>query len=215
MSALIASSWEECLTRPVPKDFDEMALAMLNTEQTPGQSVYQHGASVAEHLHQIVSHLNGLAELPASSWRVPAWLGEYRQDLLRNMHSESDCQLYALYHDCGKPFCRQVDENGKAHFPNHAKVSERIWHSVGGNDTVGLLIANDMVIHTATAEEIGQKLLNEWSCKDAVTLLLASLAELHSNARMFGGVDSTSFKIKWKVVEKRGRQVCKHLFSPA
>jgi hypothetical protein len=46
-------------------------------------------------------------------------------------------------------------------------------------------------------------------CKDpkmACTLLLSALAEVHSNANMFGGIDSTSFKIKWKHLDKRGKK---------
>lgn len=41
----------------------------------------------------------------------------------------------------------------------------------------------------------------------AIPLLLTALAEIHANAAMFGGLDSTSFKIKWKHLNKRGRQV--------
>ncbi len=49
--------------------------------------------------------------------------------------------------------------------------------------------------------------------QEAATLLLVSLAELHSNARMFGGMDSVSAKIKFKQLEKRGKQVCQRVFS--
>jgi hypothetical protein len=43
--------------------------------------------------------------------------------------------------------------------------------------------------------------------KEAISLILTGLAELHSNAAMFGGIESVSFKIKWKNLNKRGRQV--------
>lgn len=42
-----------------------------------------------------------------------------------------------------------------------------------------------------------------------LTLLLVGLAEIHSNAKMFGGLDSTSFKIKWKNINQRGKQIIK------
>jgi hypothetical protein len=44
-----------------------------------------------------------------------------------------------------------------------------------------------------------------------LTLLVTSLCELHSNASMFGGIESTSFKIKYKQLDKRGNQVLKLL----
>ena len=70
-----------------------------------------------------------------------------------------------------------------------------------------------VVIHTATAEEIDKKLEEDWTEQDACTLLLAALAEIHSNAKMFGGIDSTSFKMKWKQLDRRGKQICKKLFQ--
>ncbi len=41
----------------------------------------------------------------------------------------------------------------------------------------------------------------------ATSLLISALSEVHANASMFGGIESTSFKIKWKQIDKRGRQV--------
>lgn len=49
--------------------------------------------------------------------------------------------------------------------------------------------------------------------KDAPTLLLSGVAEVNSNARMFGGVASDSFKIKFKRLEKYGLKICKNLFG--
>jgi len=42
---------------------------------------------------------------------------------------------------------------------------------------------------------------------EAATLLLTALAEIHSNAEMFGGIESTSFKIKWKQLNRRGKKI--------
>ncbi len=65
------------------------------------------------------------------------------------------------------------------------------------------LMGMDMDAHLLKADGI-----QEFADRpEAVTLLLTSLAEVHSNAAMFGGVDSDSFKIKAKHLEKRGRQV--------
>jgi hypothetical protein len=204
----------EYLTKPVPKNFDEMVAMMLRCEQTPGQSVYQHGQSVCKHVFDLIDHINGLYTLPEDRWRLPEWLDVYGVDLVANLHDEGKIRQYTTYHDCGKPYCRTVDKKtGDVHFQNHVDASSYIWACVGGNQIVGHLISQDMVIHTETAEQIAKKLVDEWTTEDAATLLLVSLAELHSNARMFGGVESVSFKIKWKQLERRGKQICKHCFG--
>ena len=61
-----------------------------------------------------------------------------------------------------------------------------------------------MEIHTIKAKDV------EYFCRDktiALTLLIAGLCEVHSNASMFGGIESTSFKIKMKQIEKRGKRI--------
>jgi hypothetical protein len=61
----------------------------------------------------------------------------------------------------------------------------------------------DMDIHILSADA-----LKEFSERpEAISLLITGLAEIHSNASMFGGIESTSFKIKWKHLNKRGRQL--------
>lgn len=96
-----------------------------------------------------------------------------------------------------------IDENGKRHFPDHAQASEQVWLAAGGNRQAALLMAMDMDAHILKAEGI-----EEFASRpEAVTLLLAALAEVHSNAAMFGGATSDSFKIKAKHLDKRGRQV--------
>ncbi len=191
-----------------PTNFDDMAAAMLRCEQTAGQSVYQHGQSVSKHFDDLMDHIKGIYTLPEGRWKLPEWIQQYKDELLANLHDRGLIDQYLTFHDCGKPYCRTPE----GRFPDHANVSAYVWACVGGNEAVGELIRDDMVIHTATAEEISQK-MQEWSVKDACTLLLAALCEIHSNARMFGGIDSTSFKIKWKQIDKRGRQICKHYFG--
>ncbi len=191
-----------------PENFDVMVSKMLQCEQTAGQSVYLHGQSVLDHLSQLIEFLKGNHELP--TWRIPSCFVEYKDLILANLHSDATLHLYCLYHDCGKPVCQEIDaETGKVRFPNHAQVSELVWTYVGGSKEVAKLIANDMVIHTANAEQIDQKLKEEWSKNDSITLLLASLSEVHSNARLFGGIDSISFKSKWKTIERRAKQIFK------
>lgn len=47
----------------------------------------------------------------------------------------------------------------------------------------------------------------------APPLLLTALSELHANAEMFGGIESTSFHIKWKTLSKTGRHICNQLYK--
>lgn len=182
---------------------------MLSCEQTKGQSVFQHGQSVQQHLFELLDYLKYDNPLN-STWRVPTWLTQFREPLASSLHSEESLAAYTLYHDCGKPFCQSEDGT---HFPDHAAVSKQVFLEATGDDVVANLIGYDMVIHTASAEEIQHHLDNLWSKEDAITLLLAALAEVHSNAKLFGGTDSTSFKMKWKTIEKRGKQICKYHFA--
>lgn len=201
------------LTRKIPKNYAEMIDAMQKTEQTKGMSVYEHGQSVLTHVTELRDHLRGIYGLRDGYWRLPSWFSEFSSEIIKNLHEDGRFDSYVLHHDCGKPYCLVYDaKTGQRHFPDHAEVSAYIWGQINANYVVGHLIANDMVIHVATAEEIQRKLESEWSCEDSVTLLIAALAEIHANAVMFGGKESSSFKIKFKQVERRGRQILRHWF---
>jgi hypothetical protein len=181
---------------------------MLTCEQTKGQSVFQHGLSVQYRTFELLDHLE--QDTILEGWRLPTWFEQYRSKLIP--HDRETVANYTLYHDCGKPFCRTVDEEGRAHFPDHANVSADVYLKATSDDVVANLIRNDMAIHTASAEEIAV-LCSIWSIEDACTLLLAALAEIHSNAALFGGIESVSFKAKWKNVERRGKQIFKFYFG--
>lgn len=187
-----------------------MVQAMLVCEQTKGQTIYQHGLSVEQYFNFILDHLKGTYPLP-NGWRIPTWLDQYKEEILSN-YDKNHASTYLLFHDCGKPWCRE-NVNGTVHFPNHAEVSRNIFLSVNGNQKVAQLISWDMVIHTESAEEIDRYCREKWETSDAVTLLIAALAEIHSNSRLFGGIDSVSFKAKWKTIDRRGRQILKFYFG--
>jgi hypothetical protein len=63
-----------------------------------------------------------------------------------------------------------------------------------------------MVFHTIKSDEV-EDFVKSNSIETVLTLLVTTLCELHSNATMFGGIESTSFKIKFKQLDKRGKQV--------
>lgn len=173
---------------------------MFACEQTSGMNMIQHGASVYEFFNDLKDHVTKGTPL-RNEWKLPEWASDAK--LWSKLLDSQVVEEYQLFHDCGKPFCRTVDDEGKQHFPDHAATSEKIWREIGGDEQVAKLIGMDMDVHllkdAGIAEFAGRV--------EAATLLVTGLAEIHSNARMFGGIDSTSFKIKWKHIDKRGKKI--------
>lgn len=160
---------------------------MESCEQTAGQTIRQHGESVWESFTIFLNE---------DYIKVPDFIIEKREELLANIHPLGVIEKYTKFHDCGKPYCLVVDENGKRHFPNHAEVSKEVWLEHFPDETlVGELIGLDMVFHTFKYEQIANLELDE---KTINTLILVAYCEINSNARMFGGITSDSFKIKYK-----------------
>jgi len=180
---------------------------MQQCPQTETQSVYQHGLSVKEHIFQVISYLE--TGYISGAWRLPQWLIEYRTQILDKLLPKEIIEEYAIFHDCGKPYCLIFDENGKRHFPNHAEKSYHTWLSIGGSEQAAKLMRMDMMIHTIKSSNIDDFITHP----EAITLLIAGLAEIHSNAKMFGGIESDSFKIKWNQINKRGHAICQKLFK--
>lgn len=207
---------------------DDLIKGMHTCEQTAGQTVFQHGTSVCEHTFDLIARLKGEAGNPSFEWRLPDCIVRDGSKILESLHSEEIISTYTRLHDIGKPLCRTVDEQGRAHFPDHANVSRACFLAAGGDPIAANLIGWDMVLHQEKAEEIALRLqggyfaaadkswergYQPWTKQDACTLLIVALSELHSNARLFGGIESTSFKIKWKQLSKRGNQICKFYFE--
>jgi hypothetical protein len=190
-----------------------MAFAMMDCDQTPGQNVLQHGRSVREHYFALLGHLEGTVDLStASNWKLPEWVDTYKEQILATLPSRFVMDRYLTLHDCGKPAVREVDEDGKQHFPNHAQSSEKVYRDTFGeeaNATVEYLIAHDMDVHMLKADGIPEFAQRP----TAFAHLLAGLSEVTSNAAMFGGIDSTSFKIKYKQLDQRGKALCKLMFT--
>lgn len=172
---------------------------MMTCEQSSGQTILQHGESVAATFKEIASG--------SGDYFIPDFVRENLQFLLDRCPSADILETYHIFHDCGKPECLTIDENGKRHFPCHAMVSARTWLVAGGDQYIGRLIEHDMDMHTLKAADIP-----EYRHMDiAPALLLTAWAELNSNARMFGGIESTSFKIKAKSLTKVSRAIIARL----
>lgn len=181
---------------------------MLTCFQFQNMNVLQHGESVAQWFEELYDHLADGLPL-ASEWRLPDWI-KNKDPLLLSALALMDkdlLRIYQIYHDCGKPLCRTVDDEGRQHFPNHAEVSSRRFLACSDGSQraqdIARLIAMDMDIHLLKSEGLAEFA----SRPEAIALLLTGLCELHSNAQMFGGISSTSFKIKWKQLDRMGKRI--------
>ncbi len=170
---------------------------MQLTYQAQNLNMIQHGLSV----HKKYLELLGLTAFDKNH---PSWLKDdlFRKFLIENQFSFYDVKRYQIFHDCGKPYVRQIDLNNKVHFPNHAEVSGNIWEQLGGKHSEIEMMKLDMQLHSKEFD------LEKFSRSVyAPTLLLTSLAEIHANAEIFGGFASDSFKIKLKKIDQRGKQL--------
>lgn len=183
------------------RTLEDLQIAMANTMQSSTQTVLEHCLSVNTCFWMIVDHLQRGAKIP-DWWKIPSWAKPMAEMLNQDSDTISE---YLGFHDCGKPFCQTTDENGNPHFPNHAQVSHDIWLEAKGSPEVALLMLHDMDFHTMRADTM------EAFCSlpFAPTLMLAGLAEIHANAELFGGPNSSGFKIKCEHVKRRGGQAAR------
>ena len=179
--------------------YQQVIYDMIATPQTDTQNVLEHGISVAKHFDKLISG-------DTNNWKLPTWFTDNKEFILNNIHSLEDIKEYQVMHDCGKPYCMTIDEQGKRHFPNHTQVSFDTFSKISDNKVVADLILKDMIFHTIKSDEV-EDFVKSNSIETVLTLLVTALCELHSNATMFGGIESTSFKIKFKQLDKRGKQV--------
>lgn len=187
--------------------YEQLIEDMKACEQTKGMSVLEHGLMVCDYYRDLYSHLYEDTRLKYE-WKIPNWVMENKQFILNELCHDYTMQEYMIMHDCGKPYCRSVDEDGRQHFQDHANVSADVWSKMFPADKmVSELIRNDMQIHTIKSEDLVEFTKNPL----AVSLLITGLCEIHANASMFGGIESTSFKIKWKQIDRRGKHIVSNL----
>lgn len=186
-------------------DYNHMIESMKNTWQIPDkQTVYEHCEVVQKRAVELYNHIVHHHVL-TSWWCLPDWVHENAPVIRKEIVSLQEISRYTLYHDCGKPLVAKY-ENGKMKFPAHEWYSSEVYKSWLKKDRrVYRLILNDMLIHRSKATDI-EKIM---SIRERVTLLLVSLCEVHSNAELFGGSGSDSFKIKYKKVAARGEKIFK------
>lgn len=178
-----------------PNTFEELLHLMQTTEQMTGLSVHAHGLMVQEQYKVLISELDTGQGEPV--------LIEVYEKIKGKLLSDDIVLRYQEYHDCGKPLCRIVDEDGKQHFPDHANVSANAWDKLFPSETVITeLIRKDMTFHVAKSDDFDII----WNDPLAPTLYMTAWAEILANCTMFGGQDSTSFKIKKKKLIQAGKK---------
>lgn len=174
---------------------------MIDTPQTDTQSVLEHGIAVSKKFNDLISN-------NTEDWKLPTWFINNRDFILDNLHRKEDIKEYHVLHDCGKPYCITIGDDGKRHFPDHSKVSYDTYRQISDNEIVADLIKKDMILHTIKSDEV-EEFVKENTLENILTLLITSLCEIHANADMFGGIDNISFKVKSKQIDRRGNQIIK------
>lgn len=113
-------------------------------------------------------------------------------------YQQKDLSQYHIYHDISKPYIVEYDAEGKPHYPNHSQKSSEMYVDRFGESEYALMIKHDMDFHKLK----GDCLTETWKLPFADDLYATAWAEIYANAGMFGGLDSTSFKIKRKKLIK-------------
>lgn len=189
------------------RDYNHMIDSMKSTWQILGrQTVYDHCLSVKSWSLDLYDYLTKGIPLK-NNWKLPSWINEHRDLIVKELIPRSALSRYAEYHDCGKPIVAEI-KNGKSHFPGHEFYSESVYRSwLKGDRSVIRLIKNDMLIHRSKCNDISKL----FELRERMTLLVMSLAEVHANSELFGGVESDSFKMKYKKIDSRGKALFRML----
>jgi hypothetical protein len=167
----------------------------------------EHGKMVHQYYLQILNQLS----TNQGNLKLPQILIDNKEAILSGLYPLHIMKEYHYFHDCGKPFCETIDDEGKKHFPNHAQVSSEIYTQYFKHDNSTLiktLIEKDMFFHSSKMEEI-EPWLEQEDKKIIYSLLLTSFAEIYANSSMFGieGTQSTSFKIKYKKLDRISKKL--------
>lgn len=169
--------------------------AMRSCFQFENVDMLQHGYMVHDAYLQLIDLLSTGMILEGLPEELIDVYQKHKDDLFDN----ACMKLYHTYHDCGKPFCRVVDENGRQHFPNHAEVSYQLFcQAFPDDEPEQFMILHDMDFHTMKPNALEELSKTEYG----FSLYLTAWAELIANSSMFGGFESTSFKIKRKHLVK-------------
>ncbi|HNC58768.1 MAG TPA: hypothetical protein PLP33_25305 [Leptospiraceae bacterium] len=167
------------------------------------------GITIKMHGEAVWNNTKDLILGKFARFRLPDWFIKNHHNIINSLHSWEDIRFYTLYHDVGKGLVKTVDEQGSIHFPNHEKKSKEIFQKYfPAFPEAAELIGLDMLMHISNPTQIAESNL---PTKTLLTLLFVAFAEIHANAEMFGGTESTSFKIKYKNLDRIGKNLVKRV----
>ena len=173
----------------------EMIKNMHECYQFKDLNIYEHGISVSHEYLRLISNLD---KNIVYDFLPPDILDIYH----KNKHKLlllSKMTFYQIMHDLGKPLCLSFDDEGRKHFYNHAEHSYQQFKLVYPNlIDEAFMIFHDMDFHTKKTDE----LVDLANSKYCFSLYLTAISEVIANSKMFGGVESDSFKIKVKKLKK-------------
>ena len=181
--------------------------------QAENQNMLEHGLSVYNKFLLLKNYIE--KDIETEDLYIPNWLKNNKEYFKLAIKDKLyTIEKYIIWHDIGKFACKTIDEDGRTHYPNHTeesyKLAKEYLPEIGSE--AHSLIRLDMELHTAKVDRI-PFLVN---LENLSILLLSALASIHSNAEMFGGFNSTSFKIKYKNLTKLGDRIFEalHLSIP-
>lgn len=174
---------------------------MENTFQFKNLSIMGHGQSVHEKYLDIIEDL----EENKNKYELPPLLRANWTTLNKLLFPTLGImKTYHVYHDCGKPYCKVVGEDGKQRFPNHADISYQVFNDLfncDNKETIAKLIQTDMVFHSFSMEDI-DTFIKAQPKNFLFSLWLTSMAEIYANKEMFDSDNQLSFKIKYKKLNR-------------
>jgi hypothetical protein len=102
---------------------------------------------------------------------------------------------------------RTIDSEGNQHFFGHAESSKEVFLDCFPDKIIEAdLIGLDMLLHTQNWDYVESLNLD---INTLCTLLITAFAEIHSNTKAAGDLEltSTSFKIKYKKLDRIGKRI--------
>lgn len=204
-----------------PTDQNELKERMLQGEQSLGVNYYEHGVQLANQFDALMDLMgDNRAKLtinhtePRKRWSLPPWLVKHQRWIYDQLTANRDLyRTYHIWHDCGKPLVKVLDDDQAAHYPDHAAVSAKAWLSVGGDADIAWFIENDMVPHHLRSVEETKQLAYGQDAHKFLVLMVTAVCAMHicspsvkeGEACPLDLTQTPGFKIKMKRIAYYGK----------